>query len=159
MKRSTNGKKPGPPVHDDLCAVVDQDGRTRHVVAADGPNELWLVDITAHRTAGGKIYCCAINNAFSGRIVGYSTDSRMKSRLAVQALENAVAMRGDVTGCIVHSDRGSPFSKPEVPACSGWPRHGRFYGQGGFERRQRGHGIVFRVAAEERPRPPLLGYP
>lgn len=44
---------------------------------------------------------------FSGRIVGYSIDSRMKSRLAVHALENAVAMRGDVAGCIVHSDRGS----------------------------------------------------
>lgn len=31
----------------------------------------------------------------------------MKSRLAVQALENAVQMRGDVAGCVVHSDRGS----------------------------------------------------
>ena len=26
--RAKNGKKPGPPVHDDLCAVVDADGRT-----------------------------------------------------------------------------------------------------------------------------------
>ena len=33
----------------------------------------------------------------------------MKSRLAVQALENAVAIRGEVAGCIVHSDRGSQF--------------------------------------------------
>lgn len=31
----------------------------------------------------------------------------MQARLAVQALENAVQMRGDVAGCIVHSDRGS----------------------------------------------------
>ncbi len=46
---------------------------------------------------------------YSGRIVGYSIDSRMKSRLAVQALENAVAMRGGVAGCMVHSDRGSQF--------------------------------------------------
>ena len=29
----------------------------------------------------------------------------MISRLAVQALENALALRGDVSGCIVHSDR------------------------------------------------------
>ena len=101
------GRRPGPPVHDDLCAVVDEDGRTRHVFAADAPNQLWLVDITEHTTAEGKLYCCAIKDAFSGRIVGYSIDSRMKSRLAVQALENAAAMRGDVAGCIVHSDRGS----------------------------------------------------
>ena len=33
----------------------------------------------------------------------------MKSRLAVQALENAVQVRGDVAGCVVHSDRGSQF--------------------------------------------------
>ncbi len=42
---------------------------------------------------------------FSNRIVGYSIDSRMKSRLAVTALNNAVARRGDV----VHSDRGSQY--------------------------------------------------
>ncbi|WP_100814154.1 IS3 family transposase [Microbacterium lacus] len=108
-KRGRNGKKPGPPVHDDLCAVIDEDGRTRHVFAAKAPNERWLVDITEHKTAEGKLCCCAIKDVFSGRIVGYSIDSRMKSRLAVQALENAVAMRGDVAGCTVHSDRGSQF--------------------------------------------------
>lgn len=101
------GRRPGPPVHDDLCAVVDEDGRTRHVFAAEAPNELWLTDITEHKTSEGKLYLCAIKDVFSGRIVGYSIDSRMKSRLAVQALENAVAMRGDVAGCVVHSDRGS----------------------------------------------------
>ncbi|MGP5930053.1 IS3 family transposase [Corynebacterium glyciniphilum] len=108
-KRGRNGKKPGPPVHDDLCAVIDEHGRPRHVFAADAPNQLWLVDITEHKTAEGKLYCCAIKDACSGKIVGYSIGSRMKSRLAVQALENAVSMRGDVAGCIVHSDRGSQF--------------------------------------------------
>ncbi len=107
-KRS-KARRPGPAVHDDLCAVIDQGGRTRHVFAADGPNELWLTDITEHKTAEGKLYLCAIKDVYSNRIVGYSIDSRMKSRLAVQALENAVAMRGDVAGCVVHSDRGSQF--------------------------------------------------
>ncbi len=45
----------------------------------------------------------------SNRIVGYSIDSRMKARLAVNALDNAAARRGDVAGCILHSDRGSQF--------------------------------------------------
>lgn len=39
-------KKPGPPVHDDLCAVVDKHGVIRHEFTADGPNELWIGDIT-----------------------------------------------------------------------------------------------------------------
>lgn len=46
---------------------------------------------------------------FSRRIVGYSISDRMKARLAVNALDNAVSGRGDVAGCIVHSDRGSQF--------------------------------------------------
>lgn len=33
----------------------------------------------------------------------------MKSRLAVEALNNAVARRGEVVGCVVHTDRGSQF--------------------------------------------------
>ena len=103
-------KKPGPPVHDDLCAVVDDKGRVRHEFTAGAPNELWLTDITEHRTGEGKLYVCAIKDVYSNRIVGYSIDSRMKSRLAVAALSNAVARRGDVAGCVVHSDRGSQFS-------------------------------------------------
>ncbi|GHG50868.1 integrase [Flavimobilis marinus] len=108
-KPTKNGKKPGPAVHDDLCAVTDKHGVVRHEFTADAPNRLWLTDITEHKTAEGKVYLCAIKDAYSGRIVGYSIDSRMKSRLAVNALESAVARRGDVAGCVVHSDRGSQF--------------------------------------------------
>ena len=109
-KRRRNGKKPGPAVHDDLCTVTDAKGRLRHEFTADAPNKLWLTDITEHRTnTEGKLYLCAIKDVFSNRIVGYSIDSRMKSSLAGNALENAVAMRGDVAGCVVHSDRGSQF--------------------------------------------------
>jgi len=108
-KRGKNGKKPGPPVHDDLCAVTDAKGRLRHEFTADAPNELWLADITEHRTTEGKLYVCAIKDVYSNRIVGYSIDSRMKSRLAVVALNHAVARRGDVAGCVLHTDRGSQF--------------------------------------------------
>lgn len=98
-----HGKKPGPPVCDDLL---------QRDFTARGINEKWLTDITEHRTGQGKLYLCAIKDACSGRIVGYATGKRMKSQLAVAALEDAVARRGGagvVTGCIVHSDRGSQF--------------------------------------------------
>ena len=98
-KRGKNGKV-GPPVHDDL---VERD------FTADAPNQLWLSDITEHRTDEGKLYLCAIKDVFSNRIVGYSIDSRMKSRLATTALSSAVTRRGEVAGCILHSDRGSQF--------------------------------------------------
>ncbi|GAP77784.1 MULTISPECIES: DDE-type integrase/transposase/recombinase [Brachybacterium] len=97
-KRGKNGKRPGPPVHDDL---VKRD------FSADDVNELWLTDITEHWTDEGKLYLCAIKDVFSGRIVGYSISDRMKARLAVSALDNAVSRRRDAAGCIVHSDCGS----------------------------------------------------
>jgi transposase InsO family protein len=98
--RKAKGAKPGAPAHDDLV---------RRAFSADGPNRLWLTDITEHRTDEGKLYLCAIKDVWSNRIVGYSIDSRMTARLAVNALDNAVLRRGDVAGCILHSDRGSQF--------------------------------------------------
>lgn len=98
--RRGKGTKAGPPVHDDL---VQRD------FTASAANELWLADITEHRTLEGKLYLCAVKDVFSNRIVGYSIDSRMKSRIAVNALNNAVARRGDVAGCVLHTDRGSQF--------------------------------------------------
>lgn len=91
---------PPPPVHDDLVQ--------REFVAA-APNELWLSDITEHWTGEGKLYLCAVKDVWSNRIVGYSIDSKMTSALAVTALNNAVLRRGDVRGCVLHTDRGSQF--------------------------------------------------
>ncbi len=92
-------RKPGPPVHDDLV---------RREFSAAEPNQLWLTDITEHPTVEGKLYLCAVKDACSKRIVGYSIDARMTSDLAVNALRNAVALRGPVEA-IMHSDRGSQF--------------------------------------------------
>lgn len=104
--RRSKARRPGPPVHDDL---VNREFTT----LATGPNQVWFTDITEHKTAEGKVYMCAMKDAWSGRIVGYCIDARMKSCLAVNALDNAVAARAaqgmTVTGCIVHADRGSQF--------------------------------------------------
>src|SRR4051812_49182796 len=63
---------------------------------------------TEHRTGEGKLYLCAIKDVYSGRIVGYSIDSRMKASLAVAAPRHAIIPR-DPGGTLGHSDRGSPF--------------------------------------------------
>jgi hypothetical protein len=97
--KNRKASKPGTPSHDDLV---------RRDFTAVAPNRLWLADITEHRTAEGKLYCCAIKDVFSNRIVGWAIDERMKARLVVAAIEMAVARRGgEVAGCILHSDRGS----------------------------------------------------
>jgi transposase InsO family protein len=98
-KRGLN-RKAGPPVHDDL---VERD------FTASAPDQLWLTDITEHRTTEGKLYLCAIKDVYSNRIVGYSIDSRMKASLAVASLRNAIGLRRPTGTVTVHSDRGSQF--------------------------------------------------
>ncbi len=105
VKSRKKTKKPGPPVFDDLV---------QRIFAAENLDELYLTDITEHRTGEGKLYLCAIKDVCSRKIVGYSILDRMKSRIVVQAIENAVARRGDIAGCIVHSDRGSQFRSRKV---------------------------------------------
>ena len=109
-RRRGKSAKPGPAVHDDLLATVDEKGRVTHdfVGAATAPNQVWLTDITEHPTSEGKLYLCAVKDCYSNKIVGYSIDSRMKSSLAVAALRNAIALR-DPIGTVVRYDRGSQF--------------------------------------------------
>lgn len=99
-RRRGSCRRPGPPVHDDLVS---------REFTAERPNLLWFTDITEHPTAEGKLYLCAVKDACSKRIVGYSIDARMTSQLAVEALRNALAVRDPETTAIVHSDRGSQF--------------------------------------------------
>ena len=105
----------GPAVHDDL---VKRD------FSARAANELWLTDITEHKTAEGKLYLCAIKDVYSNRIVGYSIDSTMKSRIAVNALDSAVARRGggaigggaDLDGdAVTEAARGDELDEARVP--------------------------------------------
>jgi len=104
-KKARKAGKVTTPAHEDLV---------RRDFHAGAPNELWLADITEHWTKEGKLYVCAVKDVFSNRIVGYSIDSRMKARLAVAAIESAAARRGEVAGCILHSDRGSQFRARKV---------------------------------------------
>ena len=98
--RRGSGKTPGPAVHDDL---VQRD------FTAQQPDQVWLTDITEHPTGQGKVYCCAIKDMFSNRIVGYAIDERMTAQLAVSALRAAIARRQPNGVVVVHSDRGSQF--------------------------------------------------
>ena len=93
------------PAHDDLL---------KRDFTADGPNQVWVVDLTEHRTSEGKLYLCAIKDLWSNKIVGWAISSRMKARIVVAAIEMAAARRGDIAGCVFHSDRGSQFRARKV---------------------------------------------
>jgi transposase InsO family protein len=98
--RRGSGKRPGPAVNDD---------HLRRDFTAAAPNRKWVTDITEHPTGQGKVYCCAVKDLFSNRIVGYAIDERMTADLAVAAVRAAIARRQPDGVVIVHADRGSQF--------------------------------------------------
>lgn len=76
----------------------------------DGPNQVWVADITYIAIAVGFVYMAAILDAWSRRVVGYAISRSMDARLAVAALKTAIRARQPSTGCIHHSDRGSQYA-------------------------------------------------
>jgi transposase InsO family protein len=87
-------------------------------LTASAPNQVWLTDITEHKTAEGELYLCAVKDLFANQIVGWSIDSRMKASLVVAALTDAWLRRGRPEGVVVHFDRGSRFGSREyIRAC------------------------------------------
>lgn len=77
----------------------------------EGPNRLWITDITEHPTGEGKVYLAAVVDAFSRRVIGWSIADHMRSELVVDALQMAIWRRyPNDTATIVHSDHGSQYT-------------------------------------------------
>jgi transposase InsO family protein len=93
--------RPAPAVHDDLV---------KRTFTAERPDQLWCTDITEHPTREGKVYCAAILDVFSRRIVGWSIADHIRSELVVDALQMATWRRQPDPGAILHSDRGSQYT-------------------------------------------------
>ena len=81
------------------------------VFSADGPDRLWVADITYVWTRAGFCDASFITDVFSRRIVGWRVSSSLKTDLALDALEMAVFSRGDreLSGLVHHSDRGTQY--------------------------------------------------
>jgi len=73
-------------------------------------NEVWVADITYIPTLEGFLYLAAVEDLYSRRIVGWSMDDNMESRLVVDALEMAVQRRLPDEELLAHSDRGSQYA-------------------------------------------------
>jgi putative transposase len=78
--------------------------------SAGGPNELWLTDITEHPTREGKLYCCAVLDVFSRKVVGWAIDRRCDAALVNDALSKAAGTRITSPATVIHSDHGSQFT-------------------------------------------------
>jgi len=81
----------------------------RHKIL-EGPNQVWMADITYIAIAAGFVYMAAILDAWSRRVVGCAISRSIDARLAVAALKAAIRARQPPKGCIHHSNRGSQYA-------------------------------------------------
>src|SRR5205823_10315744 len=81
-----------------------------------GINRLWVADITYIRLQREFVYLAVILDAFSRKVVGWALDRSLASRLAIAALEQAIARRQPRPGLVHHSDRGVQYASAEYVA-------------------------------------------
>ena len=101
---------PGPKRIARLRGVATADDLVNRKFHRLAPNELWVTDITEHPTKEGKVYCAAVLDAYSRRIVGWAIDSRQDATLVVNALDMAIRNRKPKPGGIAHADHGAQFT-------------------------------------------------
>ncbi len=76
----------------------------------DGPNQLWVADITYVAITIGFVYVAVILDAWSRRVVGYAIGRSIDVRLTLAALRSAIESRRPPPGCVHHTDRGSQYA-------------------------------------------------
>ena len=73
------------------------------------PNQLWVADMTYVPTWSGFVYVAFVVDVYSRYIVGWRVLKHMQTDLILDALEQALWLRGKPKGVIHHSDRGSQY--------------------------------------------------
>jgi putative transposase len=76
---------------------------------ADGPDQLWVADITYVPTWAGFLYLAVVLDAWSRRVVGWAMATHLRTELVLAALDMAIVQRvpRDV---IHHSDHGCQYT-------------------------------------------------
>lgn len=79
----------------------------------NGPNEIWVADITYIRIATCFVYLAVILDLFSRKVVGWAISRSLQREICLEALKMALETRDPAPGCIHHSDRGVQYASQE----------------------------------------------
>jgi putative transposase len=78
----------------------------------EGPDRLWVADLSFLRCWEGLVFFAFVLDAFSRRVVGWQLASHMRTTLVLDALRMALGTRrpGADVALVHHSDRGSQYT-------------------------------------------------
>ncbi len=95
--------------------IRDRDARpapdlVQREFVAEGPDRLWVADITYVPTWAGFLFLAVVLDAFSRRIVGWAMANHLRTELVLEALNMAVGRRQPTIDVIHHSDQGCQYT-------------------------------------------------
>jgi putative transposase len=81
-----------------------------------GINQLWVADITYIRLRNEYVFLAIVIDRFSRKAIGWALDRSLAARVAVAALQQAIASRQPPPGVVHHSDQGTQYASAEYIA-------------------------------------------
>jgi putative transposase len=107
------GRRPRPP----RTTIADPTAAASpNIIARDfspaAPDQTWVTDITYLRTEEGFLYLAAIIDCYSRMVVGWAVAPHLRTELALDALNDAVARRRPPAG-LLHQ-----LNPPNTPAAT-----------------------------------------
>ncbi len=84
--------------------------RLASLAGPEGPDRVWVADITYVATGEGWLYVAAILDLYSRRIVGWAASERIDTALVLAAWNMALCHRQPPAGLLFHSDRGVQYA-------------------------------------------------
>jgi len=76
-----------------------------------GLDQIWVADITYIRLAEAFVYLAVVLDAFSRRVIGWALADHLEARLAIEALDMALAARDPPPASLIHhADRGVQYA-------------------------------------------------
>ena len=76
---------------------------------ADGPDQIWVADITYVPTWAGFLYLAVVLDVYSRRVVGWAMANHLRTELVLEALNMAI-FRRKPKNVIHHSDQGCQYT-------------------------------------------------
>jgi putative transposase len=77
------------------------------------PDRVWVGDMTFIRTRAGFLYLAVLLDLFARKVVGWAMHDRPNLKVALRALEMALAHRRPAPGLVHHTDQGPLYTAYE----------------------------------------------
>ena len=78
-------------------------------IVANGPEQVWVADITYLPTQESVAYLSLVTDAYSRKIVGHHVHESLHTESVIKAFKNAIEERKTTQSLVHHSDRGVQY--------------------------------------------------